>query len=120
MVKAKFIFYGKLKSNEILNFIIPKKNSTKQNIKLKGFKMYSLKNSVGVIKTNKKDIIECELWTLNISKLRLKLLLFILDLIEGTHIKKYKRIPITYSCEKAWIYIYNKKIDPNKEKNFLI
>jgi gamma-glutamylcyclotransferase (GGCT)/AIG2-like uncharacterized protein YtfP len=120
---VKFIFYGKFKSGGVLNFLIPKRNSVKKKLKLKGYRMYKFGNSVGVIQTKQKDYVECELWELDISRVKLKLLLLILDLVEGVYYKKYKRIIVDSVYGSAWIYIYNRKISLRSSieiKNFVI
>lgn len=110
-MRVKFIFYGKLKSKGSLNFLIPKKNVIKKDIILRNYIMYKFKKSVGLVKGGRKDYVECELWEFNISKLRFKLLIFILDFVEGVFYNKYKRVLVDFESDKVWLYLYNRKID---------
>jgi gamma-glutamylcyclotransferase (GGCT)/AIG2-like uncharacterized protein YtfP len=110
---SKVILYGVLKENQKFNFLIPKESSYKK-IKLKGYQMYNLGTSPGVIKGQKNDLVSCELCEFNISKLKERWYFLILDIFEGTYKKRYIRKKIIFENEKVWMYIYNRKITHEK------
>ncbi len=105
-----FAFYGKLRSAQKYGRFLPKAIHA-QEITIPQFKLYRWKSTVGVIpSTDPQDKIRAELVTFKLASWKKWMLLQILDILEGTHIGRYRRITVTHNNKQAWIYVYNWKL----------
>lgn len=104
-----FVFYGKLKSNGSLNFLLPKKRVGKKDFILSGYKIYKKRHSFVATKTVEGDKVDAEFWTFNLRFVSPRLFLFYLDLVEGVFLGKYKRTIEKTEYGEGWIYIGLKK-----------
>ncbi|MFT4312142.1 MAG: hypothetical protein ACMXYF_02835 [Candidatus Woesearchaeota archaeon] len=100
---VRFIFYGNLKHKKRFSSFLPQ--GTFQKVKVYGLQMHKLRTCPAVVKKN--NYIYAQLWTFVLSPWQKRLLLFILDLIEGVYITRFTRQTMMIQNQKAYIYIYN-------------
>lgn len=98
----KLFVYGKLQSTKTKSWLLPFSKNKKHT--LFGYRLYLLpKGTAGLVPGDKNDYVQGEIrevkwaiWPFS------KLLLFILDLNEGTFCGIYKRVKI----RDMWLYLY--------------
>ena len=98
----KLFVYGKLQSTKMKGWMIPFSKTKKHT--LYGYRLYLLpKGTAGLVVGDKNDYVKGEIretkWT---NKFLDKLLLFILDLNEGSFWHVYKRVKV----KDMWLYLY--------------
>ena len=107
--KVTFFFYGNLRKGKRYSWILPRKKEVKL-VTIKGFKIYSYGLSPKVVRADEKQTISCEMTTYTIYVWQKMFLIFLLDILEGTILRRYLRKEITYKNKKGFIYLYNWKI----------
>jgi gamma-glutamylcyclotransferase (GGCT)/AIG2-like uncharacterized protein YtfP len=98
----KLFVYGKLQSTKSKNWLLPFSKNKKH--RLYGYRLYLLpKGTAGLVVGDKNDYVKGEIrevkWATGLLG---KLLLFILDLNEGTFCNTYKRVKV----KDMWVYLY--------------
>ena len=98
----KLFVYGKLQSTKTKKWLLPFSKTKKH--RLYGYRLYLLpKGTAGLVPGDKNDYVKGEIreikWLNNFFG---KLLLFVLDLNEGTFWNVYKRVKV----KDMWIYLY--------------
>lgn len=98
----KLFVYGKLQSTKTKSWLLPFSKTKKY--RLHGYRLYLLpKGTAGLVVGNRNDYAHGEIrevkWATGLLG---KLLLFILDLNEGTFFNIYKRVKIG----DMWVYLY--------------
>ena len=98
----KLFVYGKLQSTKTKGWLLPFSKTRKH--KLYGHRLYLLpKGTAGLVVGDKDDYAEGEIREIKwATGLLGKLLLFILDLNEGTFLNIYKRVKV----KDTWVYLY--------------